>query len=205
MKGTTGDGHRHLIEALEADISLVMIDGIPRYGTATLMNRFVGPTETATIAGKSRRLNLVDTASSPLVAALTYASAAALRNGMANLPTLAQEVDTAIAMAGFSGAADGSGETWQMPPDFEAEEEALAAQAAAMGIDVGSDDLADWVTEPMTLDGITVADDKGHLPALVHALNLPDFVKKGLPKLYGQTSSCPTAPSSSATPRFGQA
>ena len=60
VKGTTGDGHRHLIEALEADISLVMIDGIPRASTATLMNRFVGPTETATIAGKSRRLNLVD-------------------------------------------------------------------------------------------------------------------------------------------------
>ena len=120
---------------------------------------------------------------------------------MANLPTLAQEVDTAIAMAGFSGAADGSGETQQIAPDFEAEEEALAAQAAAMGIDVGSDDLADWVTEPMTLDGITVADDKGHLPALVHALNLPDFVKKGLGST-ARRSSCPTAPSSSATPRF---
>ena len=139
-------------------------------------------------------MNLTDPAGDPLVGAetLTHATAA-LADGMARLPELAVALDNAVAMGLFGGAADASGAQWRVLPDFEEDD-------LAMGYVDASQPYSFWVSK-MTLDPITVADDPNHLKTLVAARNLPEFVKTGLPPLYGQTVRSPKARRSSSTHR----
>lgn len=179
IKGTAGEPYLHLIEAVEPAISLVVIDGVPRIGLASLMTRFGPGTEQISVGGATRTLNLADPAADPLVAGetLTHATAA-LADGMAHLPELAATLDSASALGAFAGATDANGTTWRVLPDFEADD-------LAQGFAYADQPYAYWVAR-MTLDPITVADDPKHLPTLVAARNLPRFVKEGLPPLYGQ-------------------
>jgi cytosine/adenosine deaminase-related metal-dependent hydrolase len=184
LTGRTGDPYRRLVEARETSIGLVVVDGVPRVGRPSVMAAFGPGTERFPVGGAARVLNLHDPDSDPLDAGLTLTQAVAtLRDAMARLPELAADLDTATAGDAVTGAADGTGQHWRVVPDFEPEDREVDAA-------LGAADYARWV-EPMTLDPITVADDRGHLRALVAARNLPDFVKKGLPPLYGRRIPLP--------------
>jgi 5-methylthioadenosine/S-adenosylhomocysteine deaminase len=179
VKGTTKPAYLQLIEARETSITLVMIDGVPRVGQTSLMTRFGPGTEQITVGGSKRILNLSDPKGDPLVGAETLTRATAtLADGMDRLPELAVVLDNAVASGVFAGATDADGAQWRIVPDFE-EDDLMNGWAFA------AEPYAHWVTK-MTLDPITVADDPNHLRALVAARNLPTFVKKGLPPLYGQ-------------------
>lgn len=183
VDGHTKDPYLQLIEARETSITLVMIDGVPRVGQPRLMSPFGPGTEQITIGGATRVLNFADPSADPLVGAESLGNATAtLADGMAHLPQLAAALDNAIANGEFGGAADAAGGQWRVVPDFEADDFAIAA---ANGIDLAAEPYTFWVA-PMTLDPITVADDPNHLPTLLRARNLPDFVKKSLPGWYGQ-------------------
>ena len=193
VKGTAQDPYLHLIEAREASITMVVIDGVPRLGKPSLMNRFGPGTEEIEVGGAKRVLNLADPNSDPLVGAETLAHAtAALADGMAHLPELATDLDTAVANGVFGGAADAAGTQWRIVPDFEEDD-------LAQGFAFAAEPYAFWVTA-MTLDPITVADDPNHLKTLVAARNLPKFVKTGLPPLYGQNVPLPQGAAFLAVP-----
>jgi cytosine/adenosine deaminase-related metal-dependent hydrolase/C-terminal processing protease CtpA/Prc len=198
VNGHTREPYRQLIEARETSITLVVIDGVPRLGQAPLMNKFGTGTEEVKVGGSRRTLNLAEPSADPLVGAesLTHATAV-LADGMARLPELASQLDNAVAMGAFMGAQDAAGAQWRVVPDFEADDLAIAA---ANGIDLAAEPYAFWVS-PMTLDPITVADDAQHLRILVGARNLPDFVKKGLPDLYGRTIPLPEGADFLTNPR----
>ncbi|MGH8834823.1 MAG: amidohydrolase family protein [Actinomycetes bacterium] len=189
VNGRAKDPYRQLIEARETSVSLLIIDGVPRVGRTSLMARFGPGTETITIGGASSRvLNLADPNVDPLVGAETLGGAIQrLTDAMANLPQLAADIDSALTGNQFIGADDGSGQQWRILPDFEEDD---IQSAAREGLNLAAEDYASWV-EPMTLDPITVADDHDHLRSLVAARNLPEFVKKGLPGLYGRTIPLP--------------
>lgn len=194
VRGISKDPYLSLIEARETSISLVMIDGIPRVGQPSLMNRFGPGTEQIEMGGATRVLNLHDPAGDPLVGAetLTHATAA-LADGMARLPELAVAIDNAVASGLFSGAADAGGTEWRIVPDFE-EDDLVNGWAFA------AEPYAFWVAK-MSLDPITVADDPNHLRTLVAARNLPKFVKTGLPQLYGKSIPLPEGASFLENPR----
>lgn len=176
LAGRTGDPYRKLVEARETSVVLVVIDGVPRAARPALMGAFGLDGERFPVGGSVRVLHLHDPDSDPLDTGLTLTRAVAvLRDAMARLPELAATLDSAFALP---GADDGTGQHWRIVPDFDAED---AGTDAALG----AADYARWV-EPMTLDPITVADDHEHLLALSAARNLPDFVKRGLPPLYGR-------------------
>ena len=180
------DPYLSLIEARETSINLVLIDGVPRVGRSSIMGKFGPATEQITVGGSTRALNLADPVGDPLVGAMTLTQATdALADGMARLPELAVAVDSAVASGAFSGAADGTGDQWRILPDFELDDLAMGNLIAGAG-----EPYAFWVSK-MTLDPITVADDPNHLRTLVAARNLPTFVKKGLPALYGQEVPLP--------------
>ena len=184
VNGKTKEAYANLIEARETSISLVMIDGIPRIGQPSLMNQFGPGTEQIKVGGASRVLNLTDPGGDPLVGAETLTHAiAALADGMNRLPELAVALDNAVANGLFGGAVDASGTEWRVLPDFEEDD-------LAMGFVSAAEPYSFWVTK-MTLDPITVADDRNHLRTLVAARNLPQFVKTGLPSLYGQKVPLP--------------
>jgi hypothetical protein len=63
---------------------------------------------------------------------------------------------------------------WQLALDFDVEEPEYA----------DTHGLADFV-QPMTLEGITVADDAGFLDRVAHARSVPAAVGRGLADLHG--------------------
>jgi hypothetical protein len=176
INGQRGDDYLRVIEARETSVTLVVIDGIPRLGQPALMRRF-GPGTEEIWTGRSRRvLNLAEQSAHDLVQGLALGEATRrLQEALANLPALAQVLDESATSGLFSGSADPQGVTWQVVMDFDAEEPLLLAALP----------LADFV-QPMVLEGITVADDPWFLRKLAAARNLPAFVKRGLPPLYGE-------------------
>lgn len=184
VDGQQGDDYLRLIGARETTLTLVVIDGVPRAGQPGLMRRFTGAMETIRVGRSSRMLYLDDPTSHPLVQGLSLTEATErLQDALANLPALAQLLDQEPDSGLFSGSTDDSGATWRIVFEFEQEaEEALLARAA---------EPLSFYVQPMALDPLTVVDDRPFLRNLVAARNLPTFIKKGLPPLYGETIPLP--------------
>ena len=181
LDGRKGDDYLRVIEARDASVALVVIDGVPRFGKRPLMSQFglqPGDVEEIRVGRAKRWLYLTQEDAHSLVRNLGLRAASArLRDALQRLPELAQALDDKAASGVFAGSADATGTPWRVALDFDQDPVDLALAARP---------LADFVTEPMSLDGITVADDPLFLPRLSAARNLPDFVKTGLPALYGQ-------------------
>ena len=186
LRGQTGDDYMRVIEATEPSVLLVTIDGVPRVGLKSLLRQFwqdEPPLEKLRVGNASRYLYLADPAAHPLLRDLSLGQAIArLQDAMHNLPSLAQQLDQQHAHGLFSGSVDDTGTPWRIVLDFEEDPVDLALAARP---------LADYVQESMELDGITVAGDPTFLPKLMAARNLPDFVKDGLPGLYGLATPPP--------------
>ncbi len=183
VDGQQGDDYMRLIAARETSLTLVMIGGVARVGQRRLMEFFGPGTEEIRVGGSLRVLNLAEEATHPLVGQLTLAEAThRLREAMQNLPALAEELDSQIGAGLFAGSADAQGVAWRVALDFEPEDPSE--------LDLAANPLAPYV-QPMELPGITVPDDPRFLRSLVAARNLPEFVKKGLPPLYGQQIALP--------------
>jgi hypothetical protein len=93
VAGTGGDPYSTVLDATDRDITLVVIDGTARYGTAALMQALAPgrPLEDpGTDAPGDRLLNLADDSADPVVAGLTLADAAArLNDALTHLPAYA--------------------------------------------------------------------------------------------------------------------
>jgi cytosine/adenosine deaminase-related metal-dependent hydrolase/C-terminal processing protease CtpA/Prc len=186
VNGQQGDDFMRLIEARETSISLVIIDGVARVGQRRLMEAFGPGTEEIKVGRSARVVNLAQATSHPLVGNLSLAEATRrLQNAMADLPQLALNLDAAAGSGLFSGSTDNMGISWRVVPDFEAEDQLLEDELGMAGLP-----LADFV-QPMLLERITAVDDTVFLKKLVAARNLPEYVKRELPGLYGMSLPIP--------------
>ena len=199
-----GDPFEQLVRARESSVALVVIGGVPRVGQRSLMRRFWDTTLTGAdwideirVGRSARQLYLEQ--DDDLLDGLPLSTAVdTLRSAMARLPELAVEVDNALGTAGavtagghvtFAGGMAAAGDTFRVVPDFEDED--MAALIDALGFATAAEPYAFWVTDPIELDPLTVVDDRQHLRTLTRARNLPEFVKRGLPAMYGQTIALP--------------
>jgi hypothetical protein len=188
VAGTSGDAYAHLLASDEADISLVMIDGVPRFGTTRLMGALgITAGETLTLGGP-RRLNLTDSSSEPLVAQLSLAEARRrLTSGLSQLPH-PQPIQPPIGAPGRRAADD-----WRLVLDNDgleaASHRALAPQSAA-SVRAAAQAAAiplDQLVRPIALDELTVAEEPAaFLDRLVPQPNLPPWLSQELPALYGR-------------------
>jgi 5-methylthioadenosine/S-adenosylhomocysteine deaminase len=90
VHGTTGDPYEALLDATEADIDLVIIDGVTRAGAAALMSDLGLGGEQVSVAGQARILNLAQPDADPTVAAVSVADALGrLREALESLPDAA--------------------------------------------------------------------------------------------------------------------
>jgi cytosine/adenosine deaminase-related metal-dependent hydrolase len=181
IDGKTGDPFQQLIKARDASLTLVVIDGVPRVGQLQFMNRFqLAAPESLRLGGARRLLHLAQQNAHPLVQALTLAEATRrLEEALQNLPALAGQVGEAL-LSGLEAGSEGS----PLSPlrlDLDLSDEPLQTLAASLASDVF----------PMQLEAITVADDPTFLPKMEAALNLPEFIKEGLPGLYGRPRPAP--------------
>ena len=55
VDGTGSDDYQHLLDATEAAVTMVVINGVPRYGTPALLAPFAAPTESVQVAGTAAR------------------------------------------------------------------------------------------------------------------------------------------------------
>lgn len=195
ISGAIADPYQQLLHARETNVDLVMIDGVARVGTFTLMRRLgVVKGERVRVGSEQRRLQLADAVADPLVASLTLRTAkATLRTAMRNLPALAaaQEAD---ALRPRSVQADAAA----APRWFLALDEIdntgvevrprLGDDAAGAGPRVVSPLAAapklSTVLRPIATDPLTVADDADYLTGLRTQMNLPAGLAQQIEAMY---------------------
>ena len=191
LGGMSKDPYAQLVEAKESDIHLVVIGGVARYGTRTLMERLTDNTlEPLRVGSAARRLNLGDGASDELVAGLSLADAATLlRDALAELPQHAR----ALAHRPAGARAEDLDGAWHLALDELALPETPHAEVDGDAEDVGARALRHAMSvaravapdiAPTTLDPLTVADDADFFDTVAAEPNLPEFLRTGLAELY---------------------
>jgi 5-methylthioadenosine/S-adenosylhomocysteine deaminase len=189
VAATTGDPYTRLIDATEADLRLVMIDGIPRVGSPTLMARLGASagTETIHVGRQQFLLNLIQADADPDVETVTVAEAMErLTQALHDLPNRSAHparVLTARPAGGIRLAVEGLVDNNMTPrphlplhgqptgPNLPPTR-TLTAAGTAM--------TAAGPLPALTLDPLTAIDNPAYYQTLQAEINLPQTVKDGL-------------------------
>lgn len=195
LRGAAPDPYRQLIDAIETDVALVIIEGIPRYGRAGLIAPFNLNTENISVAGETRKLHLEDPAADPLTQGLTLHSAVAtLEDSLQHLHDLALLVDHAVAQ-GTVGL-DAAGQPFTVldldqegTPGLPSHLNLLAGDSTFeehLILLAGKIAYADLLQDVhITLDPLTVPDDAEFFQRIADQTNLEGYYKQGLAAAYG--------------------
>jgi 5-methylthioadenosine/S-adenosylhomocysteine deaminase len=194
IDGQTGGEYDRLIDARETSVSLVVIDGVPRYGGAGLMAKFAGPVESLKVGQSQRALNLLDAASDPIVGALSLAEATErLADGLKRLPELATSRIGAPGARAAAPVPDAEpGERWFLDLDHAPSDGSLVRLKPPLGMGESAADAAARFERdalpliPLELDPLTVVDDGGFASLVGNQPNLPERLREELPRLYGK-------------------
>jgi cytosine/adenosine deaminase-related metal-dependent hydrolase len=197
IAGEDGDPYDRLIHAKETAITLVMINGVARYGLPALMKTLAVTGETVRVGGEARRLSLEQATADPDVAKLSLSAArSALREALLNLPKLARELERPKPKQTRRLALDAPEPVvWTLaldeildtgtdvrprlplngPRDFTGPKR-VSQRAAAVPLS--------QLLKPIALDPLTVADDPNFLIEIANQPNLPDPIRSNLATLY---------------------
>jgi len=196
INGTATDSYDKLIRAKETDISLVMINGVARYGVPALMTPLSPADQSVTVGGQLRKLFLKQATGDPDVGAVSLADATDdLRDTLLNIAKVAKVIEKPKPASVMKRLFDpDAAPVWSLaldeihdrgadlrprlpfngPKDFTGPARAAAKAAAPLST----------ILKPIALDPLTVADDAGFLDAIEHQPNVPPPVKSGLRALY---------------------
>jgi hypothetical protein len=205
IDGAGGDPYESLVRARETSVRLVLINGVPRYGTRELMDALGGGDQTVRVGGEMRRLFLGQETVPGEVAALPLATARSMLAGaLRDIRKLARELESrpetraarrrrdlpldAPEPVVWSLALDETRDTgvelrprlpYSGPRDFTGPEpfSRRAARAAA------SAKLSE-ILRPIALDPLTVVDDDDFLDQVASQPNVPKAVRDGLRGFY---------------------
>lgn len=197
IAGQESDPYEALIRAKETAISLVMINGVARYGLPELMKSFVTTGETVRVGGQSRRLFLQQETGDPDVASVSLGTATkVLKQAFHNLPKLARELEKPKPKKVVRRALDAPEPVvWSLaldeiqatgvdqrprlpfngPRDFTGPKR-VSSRATAVPLS--------QLLQPIALDPLTVADDANFLSEIATQPNVPDQIRAGLSTLY---------------------
>lgn len=198
-EGSSADPYEQLIFAKESDLSLVMINGIGRFGSSKIMRKLNFAGETIKVGGAERMLYLDHPAADPIVQGLTLAAAQeALKRALKGLPQLARSAEQPKPASAVVRARN-AGSTWRLALDEivdtgvdmrhnlpERSADGRPLRAAAMMRPLFREAPRSLATSviPLSMDQLTVVDDSGYLDALDLQLNLPASIKEGLRGLW---------------------
>ncbi len=186
-----GDPYERFIQSSEKAISLVVINGVPRFGYVSLMKHFGKGSENWEIGRSQRILNLNQETLDPAVGAISLRdSRTKLKDGLKNLPHLSKELETNAFpfmennkpestnwfLVLDHNELDGESQRPHLPlgdsNNFTAQ---FSAPLAALALSE--------IVEPIVLDPLTATDDKYFFNKLQNQLNLPGYIKTELKKL----------------------
>ena len=195
IEGSHDDPYESLIKASETSISLVMINGIARYGTPELMDALGPKGESLLVGGKDRRLFLEQVSADPAVPEVSLRTArSTLRKAFRDLPKLARELEKHKKVtAGVLDAPEPV--VWSLALDeIEATGMDLRPRLPFAGprdftgpkrVSVGAAaPPLSKILESITLDALTVVDDPNFLEQIAAQPNVPEEIRKGLAELY---------------------
>jgi len=184
LDGKPQNPYAALLNANEQSLHLVMINGVPRCGTPTLMHSLGIKGENFAVGGSARVLNLAQVTEDPDVEPipLTLAKTRLTKalNSLPNLPPPPVAKRTPLARP----------LTWSLvldelePTGMDVRPHLPLGGHPTMTDAKGKVAAKDPVLKPLKLDPITVVDDSDFLDAIKNEKNLPDYVKEGLPQLY---------------------
>jgi 5-methylthioadenosine/S-adenosylhomocysteine deaminase len=196
LDGTTDDPYKALVHAAETGISLVMINGVPRFGTTALMARLGADGERVTIGGRQRMLFMKQESADEIVAGISLAqSKRTLVDALRRLPELAGDLEnsrTGPARAMADRLTRSGPPVWFLALDelestgSELRPRLPGANGRESGPQVGTGRAVplSQLVGPMTLDPLTVADDSEFLDRVEAQTVLPEFVRRKLKEMY---------------------
>jgi hypothetical protein len=196
LDGTPDDPYKALVNAKEAAISLVMINGVARFGLPSLMKALGAAGEKLRIGGRERLIYLEqDSADAALKPVSLGTAKRTLARALRQLPKLARDLERgrtgpAAAMARRLNRTEPP--VWFLaldelePTGFELRPRLPGDGGRATGprlTQARAVPLSKLVG-PMSLDPLTVADDREFLDRVAAQTVLPQFVRDRLPELY---------------------
>jgi cytosine/adenosine deaminase-related metal-dependent hydrolase len=196
LDGTAGDPYKALVHAEETGISLVMINGVPRFGTTALMTRLGAEGERVRIGGRQRMLFMKQESADEVVAGISLAqSKRTLVDALRRLPELAGDLEnsrTGPARAMADRLSRSGPPVWFLaldelePTGSELRPRLPGANGRESGPQVGTARAVplSQLVSPMTLDPLTVADDSEFLDRVEAQTILPAFVRTNLRNMY---------------------
>ena len=197
IAGTDGDPYDALIHAPETGISLVMIEGVARYGLPALMHALHADGEKMSVGGQARQLFLEDGDGDPDVAAVSLSAAtSALAQALHTLPELARALEAPKAPHAARLVLDGARQpTWSLALD-EIQDDGVDMRPRLpyagptdftgpriVAAKPSSTPLSALLTS-IELDPLTVADDPEFLHRIAAEPNVPAAIRDGLALLY---------------------
>jgi cytosine/adenosine deaminase-related metal-dependent hydrolase len=174
LDSQVGDPYEALLTARETTITLVVINGVPRYGTPALMEQFAPPTELLSVGGSLRALFLTEPTGDELVGHLTLAQAAAtLADGLQRLPELAGDIERRGGPTGLARvAADAPEGEWTLELDQN--------QLDEFGPNAFFAEPLSLTLVPIDLDPLLVVEDSRYLERIRAQPNLPAKIRARL-------------------------
>ena len=196
LDGTPSDPYKALVNAAETDLSLVMINGVPRFGTTSLMTRLGAEGERVKVGGRQRSLFMDQTSGDEVVADISLGQAkTTLVDALRRLPELASDLEnsrTGPARAMVDRLTRSGPPVWFLALDeldstgSELRPRLPGPEGRTSGPRVGTERTVplSQLVGPMTLDPLTVADDGDFLDRVAAQTVLPEYVRKNLKGMY---------------------
>jgi hypothetical protein len=191
VDGVDGDPYDHLLTAKEADMGLVVINGVPRFGTPALFSALKVSGETVKIGSASRRLFLTQDTQDPEVGKISLSHAAeALRAALKKLPALAKKLEKPKAL--MRAPSMDAAPVWRLALDEIVDTGVSVRPRLPLGHrHTGARALAgagtlplSQIVQPLVLDPLSVAGDAEFLPSIRAQRNLPPWLAEELVSLY---------------------
>ncbi len=178
VAGTTADPYTQLVDALETDVVLVMINGIPRSGTPALMQALGCDGERIHLSHQQRSLNLAQATVDPDVAAISVADASAILTALFQQLPVPQGARRRVrgrrrarlVIEGLVDTKTANGPRLR----FEGHRTGAAPLRAAATHVPAVEAL------PVTLDGLCAATDPAFIDSIRTEANVPQPIRDGL-------------------------
>jgi 5-methylthioadenosine/S-adenosylhomocysteine deaminase len=186
VDGRQGNPYDQLLAAKETSLTLVMINGVARCGTPSLMERLGAVTETISLGDAERAVNLLQTTGDDVVGGLTLKAAAdTLRDGLARLPELAkarEQPGFAATMTGITTA--GREGRWVLELDHNVDNPIAPGLLSSPDQAAAARPPLSEVLQPIELDALSLADDRDYVARLQGQSTLRPAFVEGLAELY---------------------
>jgi cytosine/adenosine deaminase-related metal-dependent hydrolase len=207
VAGKTGDAYRHLVDATETDIRLVVIGGVARYGTPALLAKLSPVDEQVAVAGNMRAFHLDTKDPDPVLGPLGLADATAtLADALEHMPARAAAIGSAFGgsfgttelgvTANQAVAGADSDARWfldlDQPPIAGLDPTIYQGMAPALlDVVIGAESFAS-IAVPLKLDPLATEGDDTFFEMLANLANLPEAIRTKLPGRYGEVPRAPT-------------